>query len=151
MFPTDDLNKTQLETLQTLFGREGFSVLPTTFDPSTLPCVLVYDQAVKLKKRLEDDAADERIAKASLGLARLFTKKIDDSVSATLYINTRSPVVLDLLGSNAGARPTMVAQMMWSIATLMSPSSDSARGLETALQDLNNAMAAILANDTVNS
>lgn len=78
-------------------------LIPVSFAPDTLPFVLVPDREAELKRRLEADDADKRIASAALSLARLHTQTIDGSVLARLYLNTDCRVVKALSATVQGA------------------------------------------------
>jgi len=150
-FPEVPLSASRRRRLDALFAREGFVLAPTRFEPGVLPCVLVYDQQVKLKRRIEDDEADRRISTAVLGLARLHTRTSDDSSEATLYLNLEAPTVAALLDDERpvdDARIRQVARMIWSVATLMAPSADTSGRLEQTLHDLNDAMVSLLGATT---
>lgn len=71
----------------------GEELIAVSFSPDTLPFVLVPDREAELKRRLEADDADKRIASAALSLARLHTQSIDGDVLARLYLNTDCKVV----------------------------------------------------------
>ncbi|MCA9537504.1 MAG: ATP-binding protein [Myxococcales bacterium] len=89
--------------LDALLGREGQAVVPTRFAPAELPVVLVPDREAALKRRIEQDEADKRITTALLGLARLYTARIDGEVVARLYVNLDSPVIDRLLHDDGPA------------------------------------------------
>jgi molecular chaperone HtpG len=59
--------------------------------------VLVPDREAELKRRVEADEAQERIASAALHLARLHTETIDGERTARLYVNVEAPAVAALL------------------------------------------------------
>ncbi len=88
------------------FGRDGWELLPARFEPAALPFVLVPDHEAELKRRLEADDADARIASAALRLARTHTAKIDGRVRARLYVNLDSPAIEALLAARAQAPAT---------------------------------------------
>jgi molecular chaperone HtpG len=85
--------------LERSLAQKGQRLVAARFAPKELPLVLVPDREVELKRRLESDEADKRISTAALGLARLYTKKVDDSVVADLYVNLDSPAIVALLNA----------------------------------------------------
>ena len=147
MFPRESLGAEQTARLEALLGRERIELVPTRFRPPALPLVLAFDQEVKLKQRLEDDAADKRISSAVLGLARLYTKTIDASREARLYVNLDAPIVQALLDTERSADdPTLKAGAViaWSVARLMAPSADAGGDLEETLEQLNHQLGVLL-------
>ena len=94
MFPRAVLGEGELAAVRELFGqKKKMAVIPTRFAPTTLPLIVVHDQELKLKRRLEDDQAQSRIAPGVLSLARQYTTGLDDTLEAKLYVNLDAPVV----------------------------------------------------------
>lgn len=120
LFAPHEVSAQVQQRLDSLFGAPGQAVVATRFAPQTLPVVLVPDRDVALKERLEGDAADKRISSAVLGLARMFTEQIDDTVRARLFVNLDAPVVRGLLEADPDAPATRhVAAVTRSFADLM--------------------------------
>ncbi len=131
LFPRAELPARDLMRLRELFHGEKMEVLAARFAPETLPLVLVPDRDVHLKHRLEQDEADKKVSTALLGMARLFTKTIDDSVESRLYVNVDAPVIKALLaasGEQAAARAEDAARLLQSVAGLMAGRDDGAEG-----------------------
>ena len=78
-------------------AQPGDELIPAAFEPEGMPFVLVPDREAELKRRLEDDETDERIAASALHLARLHTAAIEGGRTARLYVNVGSPAVAALL------------------------------------------------------
>ncbi|MCA9710610.1 MAG: ATP-binding protein [Myxococcales bacterium] len=94
--------------LQAWFGGEGAEVVPARFAPDYLPFVVVTDREAALKRRIESDQADQRIASAVLGLARQFTGRIAEGPPAKVYVNVDCPVIPTLLRApDERARPAL--------------------------------------------
>jgi molecular chaperone HtpG len=110
---------------------------------------LVPDREVELKKRLESDEADKRIATAALGLARLYTKKLDDSVNAHLYVNLDSPAIEKLLAARDRAASSTGAKLLRALAALMTGGGESATNvdLSATLDEYTSAVCALLESD----
>ena len=147
MFPRESLTSEHIKRLGALFARERVQLVPTRFQPPALPLVLAFDQEVKLKQRLEDDAADKRISSAVLGLARLYTKTIDDSNEARLYVNLNAPIVQTLLDPARPAEDPAIqagAVIAWSVARLMAPTADAGDNLQETLEQLNSQLGVLL-------
>jgi molecular chaperone HtpG len=96
------------------------------FEPPEVPVVLVPDREVALKRRLESDEADRRIASGALALARLYTRRVDDAVAADLYVNLSSPVVRRMLDARAHAPglARRAARMLRALAVITSGSGE---------------------------
>ena len=93
MFRVEPIDADERAWLESALATAGQAVVATRFEPRDLPLVLVPDQEVLLKRRLESDEANKRIAGAALRLARLHTANIDDTVTAKLYVNLDSPAI----------------------------------------------------------
>lgn len=117
--------------LERTLARPGQRLVTARFQPIDLPLVLVPDREVELKKRLEGDEADKRIATAALGLARLYTRKVDDTVVADLYVNLDSPAIVALLARRGDeARSETGARLLRALVALMSGGGDGAPGVD---------------------
>lgn len=130
-----------------LFERPKFALSFSSYAPATLPAVLVYDHEVELKKKLEADEADKRITHAILGLARLYTEQIDDTVDATFYLNVGSELVQQLIDPSSeldDAKIRASAALIWNITLMMAPLVDSSVDMEATLEDLNTQLALLL-------
>jgi molecular chaperone HtpG len=83
--------------LQEWFGGGAAEVVPARFAPDYLPLVAVVDREAELKRRIESDDADKRIASAALGLARQFTGRLATRPEVRVYVNLDCPVIPALL------------------------------------------------------
>ncbi|MGZ3451136.1 MAG: ATP-binding protein [Polyangiales bacterium] len=139
----DDLARKFLETT---LARPGQKLVAARFAPKELPLVLVPDREVELKRRLESDEADKRIATAALGLARLYTKKLDDSVAAHLYVNLDSPAIEKLLAARDRAASSTGAKLLRALAALMTGGGEGAPNvdLSATLDEYTSAVCALL-------
>lgn len=100
LFSKTTLPEDKMIRLQQLLAREGEQVIAAEFSPDYIPMIMVADEDVLLKKRIEQDQANKRISMAALSLARAYTEKINDQVQAYIYVNTRSELVEQLLQAN---------------------------------------------------
>lgn len=114
--------------LEQSLARTGQRLVTARFAPRELPLVLVPDREVELKKRLESDEADKRISTAALGLARLYTKKVDDTVVADLYVNLDSPAIAALLKKDGDVETG--ARLLRALAALMSGGGENAASVD---------------------
>lgn len=85
------------ERLRAWFGGDAAEVVPARFAPDHLPLVVVVDRDAELKRRIESDDADKRIASAVLGLARRFTGALATGPMLRVYVNVDCPVIPALL------------------------------------------------------
>jgi molecular chaperone HtpG len=131
VFREANLDAEARKFLEDALARKGQRLVAARFVPIDLPLVLVPDREVELKKRLESDEADKRIATAALGLARLYTKKVDDRVSADLYVNLDSPAIQALLAAREDAsRAATGARLLRALAALMSGGGEGVPGID---------------------
>lgn len=136
----------QYESFQSLFGDDETAVVAARYEPESLPVVVVPNREALLKRALDDDDADRRIAGGILGLARQHTNKIDGSSIATMYINVSSPIVMRLLEAEPDVRQ-YAADILRSIAELTSRSdaSELERNLGSALERFGVALERLIA------
>jgi molecular chaperone HtpG len=141
--PVDDETRAFLEQM---LARDGQRLVTARFAPADLPLVLVPDREVELKKRLESDEADKRISTAALGLARLYTKKLDDAVKADLYVNMDAPAVRALLEARGSDSAETGARLLRALAALMSGGGEGTSGVDLAatLSDYSGAVCSLL-------
>jgi molecular chaperone HtpG len=90
------------------------------FLPDSLPVLLVTNQEVALKRRIEDDETDKRIASGVLALARKFTQKVKEEHLHRLYINLNSSLIQQIFALPVPQR-THALRMLKALAQLMSP------------------------------
>lgn len=126
-------------------GVEGMSVQLAHFEPTYLPLVVVPDREAQMKARIESDDADRRIGSAALGLARMFTAKIDERPEARLYVNVDAPVVRQLLDAEPSRRASG-AQLLVAFAKVMaSQGADSVvKDVRSVLETINASVEALL-------
>lgn len=103
IFRVADLPDADLDRLTRCFGGEDRRIVPARFAPDDLPLVLLPDRDAELKRRIEADEADKRIATAALGLARLFTAGLAQNAPLTLYVNLDNRAIAAVL--RAAAEP----------------------------------------------
>src|SRR5262249_45836823 len=83
------------------------------------------DRDAELKKRIESDEADKRIAAAALRLARTFTSKIEGNVEARLYVNVDCPAIQRLLEATRAGRPAAQAgKLLKALVALLAGAGD---------------------------
>jgi hypothetical protein len=83
--------------LQDLLQLQGDELLFTQFAPQHIGMIIIDDQEVLLKKRIEQDQADEKIGRAALVLAKMHTQTICDNSVRKVYINMYSPLIQCLI------------------------------------------------------
>ncbi|EKM0533285.1 ATP-binding protein [Cronobacter turicensis] len=85
--------------------RDDEECVMSSFEPATLPLVMVVNRDAELKARLEQDDADRRMSTAALMLARQFASKIEQQAPVRLYINFNNPAVKALSQARRAGRP----------------------------------------------
>lgn len=124
----------------------GEEVVPARFMPEELPLVVVYDREAELKKRLEHDAADKRIASAALRLARNYTANIDDSAPVKLYVNMNNKAIQSLMEARRFGRDTDAAvTLLRALKIIMAAGGDSRKewNVNAALGDFSRIVATL--------
>lgn len=143
LFPPATLEPEEKKALEALLLEPGWALVPSRFAPAALPAVLIPDRDVELKERMESDEADRRIGAAALGLARRFTRTVDDAVRARLFLNLDNPAVQRILQSS-GPRRDAAARLLKAMALLMSQDPASAGRIADGLADASQALEALL-------
>jgi molecular chaperone HtpG len=98
--------------------RPGWRLVVARFAPATLPMVLVPDRDAELKARVESDEADKRVGVSVLKLARIYTKTLDGSAAADLYVNVDNEAIAAVLAVRAQAPERSVAAVTLLRATV---------------------------------
>lgn len=117
----------------------GHELIAAGFEPAEMPFVLVPNREAELKRRLEADEAQERIASAALHLARMHTDTIDGERTARLYVNVEAPAVTALLEARRRGADTCAATgLLRAVLALISAGERGgpAVDLEAALADI---------------
>lgn len=117
--PADDARR-----LHEWFGGESAQVVPARFAPEHLPLVVVADREAELKRRIESDDADKRIASAVLGLARQFTGGLANRPELRVYVNLDCPVVPALLAATPERAEAALALLRPLLGLLSEPDED---------------------------
>ena len=151
LFRAADLSNDELAFLREHLAW-GELVVPARFQSPELPLIVVPDREVQLKARIEADEANKRMAGAALSLARAFTKRIDASVPARLYVNLDNVAIQALLQSHRESRPVpaQALALLRSFKVIMAPSGEELKDqppLVQLLADFSNAAAALCSAD----
>ncbi|MCB9640967.1 MAG: ATP-binding protein [Myxococcales bacterium] len=120
VFAIEDLEESKRALFAEHLAQEDTELCFARFAPETLPVIIVTNHEVALKRRIEDDEADKRIASGVLGLARKFTKKVKEKDLHRLYVNLNSPLIQKLMEVGEPQR-TQGMKMVRALAQLMSP------------------------------
>lgn len=127
---------------------DGERVILARYSPPELPLIVVKDYEVALKRRLESDEADKRIAVAALRMVRGFTATIDGNAISRLYINLDSPAIQHLLRARAALpeRAADAAGLLRALKMIMTTDSEAAGqfDLTAALKRFEHAVAILL-------
>ena len=145
MFTPADIDDDARARLEALLGRPDQQVVPTRFVPAELPVVLVPDREVALKRRIEQDEADKRISSAILGLARMYTQRIDGSAVSRLYVNLDSPIIRRLVERDGPAEQAAAA-IVRALADLMTDRREGLIDVDTgaAFRGLSEALVSLM-------
>ncbi len=119
MFMPEPDSNTEQQQLQSLLCKPKEALICTRFEPDYIPLILIEDQEILLKQRLESDEADKRIGSALLGLARQYTQAIDDKIERRIFVNMNSSLIHRLL-TIADGRQQLVANMLRSFVISLS-------------------------------
>jgi molecular chaperone HtpG len=125
IFPLVDSSDNTQQLLEQLFCHNQEILICTQFTPEYIPIVLVEDQDVLLKQRLESDESDKRIGTALLGLARQYTQTIDDSIKRRIFVNMNSSLIHHLLGISDNHRQQLIANMLRAFVISLSHGGES--------------------------
>jgi molecular chaperone HtpG len=125
--------------------RPGQELVPARFAPKEVPFVVVPDREAELKRRIESDQADKRIASGALGLARLYTKKVDSGAAAHLFVNLDSPAITALLAAR-GREVGPAVKLLRALGALMTGAGEGAGqiDLRETLADYGDAVCSLL-------
>lgn len=145
VFPAAFVSAAVQRQLNGWFGGEDLLVVPTRFQPATVPLVLVPDRDVLLKRRIEDDRTDQRLGAGMLALTRTFTDKIEQGAAAKVFVNLDNAVIARLPALDQ-TRADAVAALLTATADLSSRTSVEGldRDLPGALGRMNDAIRALL-------
>jgi molecular chaperone HtpG len=138
------LGEAEQRALSAILCRPGQQVVGARFKPQSLPLVVIPDRDAELKKRVESDEADRRLAAATLRLARAFTAKIDGSVETRLYVNLDCPAVARLLEAVRQGRPVARAgKLLGALVALLGGAGSAGADLEPALSAFTEVVASL--------
>ncbi len=145
MFAPAEIEPEARARLEALLGRDDQQVVPTRFVPAELPVVLVPDREAALKRRIEQDEADKRISSAILGLARMYTQRIDGATISRLYVNLDSPIIRRLVERD-GPSERAAATVVRALADLMTDRREGLIDVDTgaAFRGLSAALVALM-------
>lgn len=124
LFRRQELPLADAERLQAWFGGDAAQVVPARFAPDHLPLVVVADREAELKRRIESDDADKRIASAVLGLARRFTGSLAKGPELRVYVNLDCAVVPALLAATPERAEAALALLRPLLGLLSEPDDD---------------------------
>jgi len=114
LFSKADINGDDSAYLLSLFDQGGQRIHFSKFEPVNIPMLLIEDQEVKLKNKIEGEQSDRRIGAAALALARIHTSKTSNQVTHHLYLNLSSPLIKKVL-SQKSELSSQVARLAFSV------------------------------------
>ena len=143
LFRHVDLSGDEAGWLASQLAGPGHELIPAAFEPAEMPFVLVPDREAELKRLIEADEAEERIASAALHLARMHTESIDGERTARLYVNVDAPAVTALLEARRrGAGTDEATGLLRAVLALIAAGERGNGGvdLDAALGDITSAV-----------
>ena len=141
VFKSEKISPADQALLQSLLAQPNQQVKASRFQPSHLPMILIPDRDYQLKQRIESDDMDRRISSGVLGLARIYTNKIQNETAAYFYVNLDSPLIQRLLETE-GETQQQIANLLRSFTLMMGRNHDDELGV-----DLSDALATF--SDTI--
>jgi molecular chaperone HtpG len=146
LFERAKITGAEAALLLELFEEDGIEVVAARFRPDYLPLVLVPDREVMLKERIESDEADKRISSALLGMARLYTQKVEGEAKGQLFVNLDSELVAKLLATPNHEMRKNAAKLLSSLSRLMTRGADLQleTDLSKTLKEYSSAVMALL-------
>ncbi|MCK6512373.1 ATP-binding protein [Myxococcota bacterium] len=120
VFAVEEVSATMRAIFAEVLAQNDTTLCFARFLPDSLPVLLVTNQEVALKRRIEDDEADKRIASGVLSLARKFTQKVKEEHLHRLYINLNSSLIQSIHALPLPQR-THALRMLKALAQMMSP------------------------------
>jgi molecular chaperone HtpG len=143
LFRRVPIDEDEASWLKDQLAGPGHELIAAGFEPPEMPFVLVPDREAELKRALEADDAQERIASAALHLARMHTDQFDGERTARLYVNVEAPAIAALLEARRRGEDTSeAAGLLRAVLALISAGERGGPGvdLEKALADITGAV-----------
>ena len=119
-------------TIRSWFEDLDAQIVIASFAPAAVPFVVVPDEDVVRKRRIESDDVERNMSSGALHLARMFTEKIQDRGAARLFVNASCPLLTDLLQAAPDKRERALA-LLRPLTTLLAHGAAPAGDIETAL------------------
>lgn len=117
LFTRVELPQADTDWLQTELGSYHEEVVPSHYEPATVPLVVVPDHEVEVKRRVESDAIQRAAGPSILSLATQYTAQIEEAARARVYLNLACPSVA-LLIERQRANPADVTQAVALLRTV---------------------------------
>lgn len=138
LFKTANVDDAERDYLNRLFNKPKQEIHFSEFDPSTIPLLIVEDQEVKLKNKIEDEDNDRRIGSAALALARMHTSKISNEVTHHLYLNMSNALIQNIVDTQ-NQKSEITATLIYSIMAnigMTNEQEDGLAGVDNAVDHL---------------
>jgi len=101
LFTKAEISHEHSAYLTSLFKADGQEIHFSTFEPNSIPMLLIEDQDVKLKNKIDDEKSDRQIGAAALALARIHTNKTSNQITHHLYLNVSSPLIKKIMSKES--------------------------------------------------
>ena len=132
-----------MASLSKVFATAGCQLEPCRFQPTDVAVVLVHDEEVALKRRVEEDERDGRMGPAVLNLVKLYTDGVDDRIRARLYVNVDSPLVLLLL-DKPGPMHRAAGRALVAVGSLLNSHVRDLQDVPGLMREVNDSIIALL-------
>lgn len=136
LFREVDPGETTGKLLTRLFARDHEKLITVSFEPSYIPLLLIADEEAILKQRIEEDDAARRISTSALGLAKMYTAKLQDESLAYLYLNMSSPLI-EAICSQPDEQQKTLADLVRSFMVIIGHN-DNLKTVGSVAQELEN-------------
>ncbi|ABC28451.1 Molecular chaperone, HSP90 family [Hahella chejuensis KCTC 2396] len=143
LFTEETVDKAIHDKLAALLLRKNEALSCARFEPAHVPLLVIHDQDVALKKRIERDEADKRIGSAALSLARLHTQAISAEIERRLYVNLNSPLIAAMIDGTQEAAGHLAVAVRAYMESLTHQVDDSDSNFSDELKRFSDALLAI--------
>jgi len=125
------------------FSQKGTELILAKFDPEYIPMIMVEDEEVKLKNRIESDEYNKKTSSGALSLARMYTQTIENKDERRLYLNLNNQIIKNFPSLEKSLKPE-IAMMLNSYTNSLHPYEDQQSTFAAQMAQFNQALINIL-------
>lgn len=145
LFTLSNIDSQVQEKLEACFGQEGVTINFANINPSEIPMVIVENQEVARKKRIENGGMTKRMGAAALMLARLHTEKTNDGPTKEYYLNLQSNLIQKIINEGNINLAINQAKLVTSFSVILcSDSTSESIDFHSELQKFNTSLLEML-------